>query len=527
MSFIKKNFFILFLAFYLIIGCFYSLEVGISHDEYHEQKNWKYNVTIVKNVLFKYETDITYVNYTDKFYGIGFQIISQPIQYFAKDLIVKYQNVSLYGANLLAKHFVIFVSFFISGIFFYLISLKIVGNKFFSGFSTTLYLLYPYLLGHALFNPKDIPFLCFWTACTYFSFVIFDKLTEDKYPNYWDIILLSFLSAFLLSIRITGILIFFQYLITFLIFLNFDKLNWKIFLRSIYKKFLIFIFSFALFVYILYPVFWKDPLLFFTAIEYMGKYYHDVCTLTLGKCMPAKNLDPIYIPIWLSVKLPLIILLGLILLPFVEKKIFINKKKIIFFGTVLGASFLIPLLLIFNRVHLYDEVRHIMFLFPLIFMLGTISFYFFSKKLFYILGFATLFLFVVENIKIFPYQYVWFNSPSRFLDLSKDFELDYWGLSGRELAKKIPILKKELNNQSCLLTSPLFSVKPFLESNIFKCFGPWGAIDSDISRPFWAIQHVKNLKKGRSYKCNSIYEEQFKLLFNKEKIITGKLIKCD
>ena len=113
------------------------------------------------------------------------------------------------------------------------------------------------------------------------------------------------------------------------------------------------------------------------------------------------------------------------------------------------------------------------------------------------------------------------------MDLSKDFELDYWGLSGRELAKKIPILKKELNNQSCLLTSPLFSVKPFLESNIFKCFGPWGAIDSDISRPFWAIQHVRNLKKGRFYKCNSIYEEQFKLLFNKEKIITGKLIKCD
>ena len=64
-----------------------------------------------------------------------------------------------------------------------------------------------------------------------------------------------------------------------------------------------------------------------TFAVWFSKYYHDVCTLTLGKCMPAKNLDPIYIPIWLSVKLPLIILLGLILLPFVEKKIFINKKN--------------------------------------------------------------------------------------------------------------------------------------------------------------------------------------------------------
>ena len=32
---------------------------------------------------------------------------------------------------------------------------------------------------------------------------------------------------------------------------------------------------------------------------------------------------------------------------------------------------------------------------------------------------------MIENIKINPYQYVWFNYPSRYLDLSKNFELEY------------------------------------------------------------------------------------------------------
>ena len=153
----------------------------------------------------------------------------------------------------------------------------------------------------------------------------------------------------------------------------------------------------------------------------MGHYYHDVCTNTLGTCMNAKNLPPTYILIWLSVKLPLIIILGIFLIPLAEKKIFSNDKRNLVFGTILITSVSIPLILIFRKVHLYDEVRHIMFLMPFFFILGTVSLYMFSKKIFYILGVITLSIFIVENIKIHPYQYVWFNLPSRFLDLSNKF----------------------------------------------------------------------------------------------------------
>ena len=62
----------------------------------------------------------------------------------------------------------------------------------------------------------------------------------------------------------------------------------------------------------------------------MSNYFNDVCTNTLGSCMHPKDLPSTYIPIWLSVKLPLFIIIGIILLPFTEKKIFVDKRKNIF-----------------------------------------------------------------------------------------------------------------------------------------------------------------------------------------------------
>ena len=342
---------------------------------------------------------------------------------------------------------------------------------------------------------------------------IFSNLTKNEHLKYRDVVLISFLSAFLLSIRVAGVLIFIQYLFTLIIFLNSEKLKFGHFLKSYHKKILSFILLTTLFTYLFYPVFWRNPLLFFDAINTMSYHWNNVCTLTLGKCMFSKNLDPTYIPIWLSVKLPVLILIGLMLLPLTEK-------------TLLLSSFFIPIFLILKKVHLYDELRQILFLIPLIFILGSISLYVFSKKIFYFLSFIALFIFLIENIKIYPYQYVWFNTPSRILNLSKNFELEYMGLSGKDLAQNISKLNKKVTPKPCILVNPPWLVQPFLNSKFYSCFGLWQEIDTNFPRPFWAVQNVRNLKKGKSYKCDSIYESKFNFLFTKEDIITGRLIKC-
>ena len=50
MTNLKSRIFYLFLFIFLIVGSITSLNVGISHDEWHEEENWKYNVALSKNI---------------------------------------------------------------------------------------------------------------------------------------------------------------------------------------------------------------------------------------------------------------------------------------------------------------------------------------------------------------------------------------------------------------------------------------------------------------------------------------------
>ena len=525
MQIIKKNFLIIFLFFYLIFGSLASIKSGISFDENHEEINWRDNVNISKklssHLLFGEEIDLKILERTVG-YGIGFQLISQPIQFLLKDLIAN-NNISDFGGHLLAKHFVVFLFFFTSGIFFYLILKKIIENENFTKTGTIIYLLYPYLFGQSLFSPKDIPFMSIWLICTYFSLKLFERLIDKQGISNLNTIFFAFMTSYLLSIRIAGILIFIQYLATFLIYLSLTNINIFLFLKKFYSNLLIFVFATIFFTIVFYPELWINPLGVVDVINTMSNHFNNVGTNTYGKIMYSTNLPSTYMLIWFSVKLPIIIIIGICLIPFTEKKIFNSSKRSIYFGSLLISTILIPLILIFRKVHLYDELRQVMFLFPLIFIIGLVSVYTFSKKFFYIISMLTITLFLIENIKINPYQYVWFNLPSRSVDLTNKFELEYQGLSGREIAE---FLNNSDKKDLCILANPMHSVKPFLNKNKFTCFDSWQKIDTDYRRPFLGVQNVRNIKKSKPYKCESIHETGFKLLFHKKKFITGRLLEC-
>ena len=526
MQFIKKNSLVIFLFFYLIFGSLASIKSGISFDENHEEINWKDNIYIAKKIsshlFYGEEFDRKILDRTVG-YGIGFQLISQPIQFLLKDVIAKDKNISEFGGHLLAKHFVVFLFFFISGIFFYLILKKIVENENFSKTGTIIYLLYPYLFGQSLFSPKDIPFMSIWVVCTFLSLKLFERLIDTKNISNLNTILFAFVTSYLLSIRIAGLLIFLQYFATFIIYLSLTNTNIFYFIKKFYSNLLIFLFGVVIFTIIFYPELWINPVGIVEIINTMSYHFNNVGTNTYGKIMYSTNLPSTYMLIWFSVKLPIIIIIGLLLVPFTEKKIFNATKKSIYFGSILASTILIPMVLIFRKVHLYDELRQVMFLFPLIFIIGLVSLYTFSKKFFYLTGILTITLFLVENIKINPYQYVWFNLPSRYIDLTNKFELEYQGLSGREIAE---FLNDSGKKDSCILANPMHSVKPFLNKNRFNCFDSWQKIDTDYKRPFIGVQNVRNIKKSKPYKCESIHETGFKLLFHKKKFITGKLLEC-
>ena len=63
-----------FLAFaYLVLGIYLSINTGISHDEFHEQQNWTYNLQAIKDFLSTGEYD-SFLNFKDRYHGIGFPL---------------------------------------------------------------------------------------------------------------------------------------------------------------------------------------------------------------------------------------------------------------------------------------------------------------------------------------------------------------------------------------------------------------------------------------------------------------------
>ena len=224
-----------------MFGVCLSLTNGISHDESHENDHWLINLSAIKNILSNGSDEIL-SNYNDKFHGVAFHFINQPIQYLIKDIVTEINNSSELGGILLSSHLAVFLIFCISGFFFYLIILKITKNSNYSFISTIFFLLYPYLFGHSQFNPKDIPFLSFWIINTFLFLNILENFYIKNKLFYRDLILLSFLTAFLMSIRILGIVIFIQYIISILILIEKKKYKFVYIFKNNFTKIFLFFF---------------------------------------------------------------------------------------------------------------------------------------------------------------------------------------------------------------------------------------------------------------------------------------------
>ena len=514
----KNHFFQFFLISYLFIGIYLSLTTGISHDEYHEQLNWEKNFEGIISFLStgKYPN---LINYIDKYHGIGFHYISIPFQKLFNGIVYNFNDISKYGSLLVAKHSAIFFVFTISGYFYFLINFKISQDLLFSKISTLIYLLYPYLFGHAQFNLKDIPFLSFWIICSYFFLNIIEDLYLDKKIKFKSLFFFSFLTAFLISIRISGLIIFIQYFIGLITLFNFKKFNLNNIISKNVSNIFISIFLFLIFVYILNPITWYNPLEIIKSLEWMGKYYHNTCTLTLGECMKALNLPSSYYFIWLFFKLPLIIILGIFLFPFCENKILINRNILtrIYYLIFLITPLIIILIFILKSVAIYDEIRHVMFLVPLFFITSLFNIYILNKKLFYSLSSLTLIFFISENIALKPYQYTWLNSFAKFTNIEKNFEIDYWGISNKKLQKEIikDFKTRNLDKNICIFGDAY--TKEFLSSTNFSCFKIYSETDAEMNRPFYAYKNVRNVKRSDPKDCDLIFNEGYKYTFYKKK----------
>ena len=130
--------------------------------------------------------------------------------------------------------------------------------------------------------------------------------------------------------------------------------------------------------------------------------------------MYSLNLPSSYYFIWLFFKLPTLIIIGYCLFPLVESKIFKEDIVTLYYGTATITAPIIIVIFILKDVALYDELRHLLFIFPLIFITAlTNLFYFLKEKIFKYLSVLLIAFFILENIYLNPYQYTWLNSFSK------------------------------------------------------------------------------------------------------------------
>ncbi|HQW20323.1 MAG TPA: hypothetical protein PLI90_06595 [Rhodocyclaceae bacterium] len=514
-------------AIYLF-GSYASLKAGLTWDELPEYFTFLANVTAVHGLL---HGDITaykeLLNFGDRYYGIGFHVPAHFIQQLIEKPVAGYFDITRDTAYFLSKHWVVFNLFFCSGILVRNLMRQFTSDEIFSSLAVICFLLWPYVFGHAMINVKDIPFMFAWLLCTNYSFSMARRYCDGQTIGRLSILLLAIFTGWLFSIRIAGILVLFQYMIMAFYLRGARRSSESLQVAFPAAHIPLFAICLAFFVYVAYPVFWMNPFEVFNAIAYMSHHPSgelNVCTRTFDICMHGKS--PItYIPLWLSVKLPVAIIAGYLILPMALMRMTGRNNGIDsrLFKTALLTSLSIPLLLIVRHVSLYNEIRQLLFLMPLFYCVGMVSLYIVSRKIAIAALLVSISIFIADQYLAFPYQYIWFNEVARQFKVEKYFEIDYWGASGRGLANQLTVAVKRVGPVNCLYADPYLLTLPFLGKEFTGCYRWLYDLPPDSPRPYLTASFSKTT---RIVNCPEILREKFRLFLGNGDITVGSIRYC-
>jgi len=176
-------------------------------------------------------------------------------------------------------------------------------------------------------------------------------------------------------------------------------------------------------------------------------------TLTAGLQFPAQP-PPTYVPLWLGGQLPLIVLVLAALGTVVAGVGYIRvlrgsqEPSRITVGSipVVLQAFAVPSGAILLGSTLYGGLRQLLFVFPAIALLAVIGLYWVLlwtarqkprrlTPIVWALVIAGLFVTLISQLRLFPYSHAYFNAAASAGDIDRNWDVDGWWLSGRELVE--------------------------------------------------------------------------------------------
>jgi hypothetical protein len=309
----------------------------------------------------------------------------------------------------------------------------------------TMLVLSPRLFSHGFVNPKDTPFLALLTINVW---LLVEHLER---PRRWLLPLLGVVTGLLLDIRVLGLLAVGFTMVALALESPGDDP------RERRRAFLISAWTYlgvALVVMVaLWPYLWGDP---------VGRFADSLSTMTsftdgpqttvfMGQLLPKISQPWYYAPVWIAITTPLVYLLlaaaGLVRGLRHDPRRLYAARSVERHLFLYAAWLILPIALVVVRQSpLYDEWRHLNFTYPalLIFaVLGAKATWEWLRARWStpVVGHAFLALLLASMatvgaamVRLHPYEAVYFTRLAGGLHgASDDFELDYWGLSYREL----------------------------------------------------------------------------------------------
>jgi len=525
----------LFFVIYIPLGLWGCLNAGISWDEYAENQTLLVNIGAVKGLLGGSSAEyLSLLNYGDRYYGIGFHLISNVITTIALWVNSHIFSFSAIPSEILFAHLSVFTVFALSGLVVKSILEKLINNLAMSRIGMMAYLLWPYLLGHAFVNVKDTPFLFAWLLCTNIYLEImrlwYSQFSCGKKQALLHFFLLGLGTAWLLSIRISGLLIFIEYAFCFLVYLFLGKCRLKQAFSATHLA--AFVLPLGIGVFVFYPVFWHNPLEVLNAIRYMSQHPWDGNTLTAGRFLSPGQLTYFYIPAWLIIKLPILLIIGLLVSPLTLYRSLSKAKNypsglsfLNFIGIFLSTGFIL-LALVIIKAGLYNELRQILFIFPLIYIISFTSLYYISKKFLFIGLTVTSIFFIADNFVLYPYSYTYINELARQANISSQYEKDYLGLSISPTTIWLNQQRPIHDEVICVVVNPTHLWER-LDRTKYPCVQGYENF-ATLKNPFifsWIIRDRIDLLPLPT--CRLIHEEKVSLPLSPAELVMNQIFFCD
>ena len=238
--------------------------------------------------------------------------------------------------------------------------------------ATILIALSPRFLGECMNNPKDIPFALGMTMGVYYILRLVQKMPVVKWSDFIGFIVAV---AFAINIRVGGLLLIPYLAVALAIqYVWVWRTSFGLFsaeIKSIAWKSI----SACIIAYFLGLVFWPFALQAplsnpFTALSEMSNFSTNIRMLFDDTTIVSSQVPWYYIPKYLFITSPIIVLILFVLFPIGYFNKAFKKEAWLF---VAFACFFPVLYIIYKHAPLYDGWRHVLFVYPMLIVLATLS----------------------------------------------------------------------------------------------------------------------------------------------------------